>query len=80
MASDGTAKASYESPVGSYPWATMPLEETKKWRTVTIDKVENGFIVKIGCKTFVDNCWGSITQRLSEYWSDPVAAEKKYCK
>jgi hypothetical protein len=68
-----------EVSVGQSPWAIQPTVQTKKWHTVTIDKVENGFIVKVGCKTFVDNYWSSITQRLSEYWDDPIAAENKYC-
>lgn len=66
--------------VGQAPWANMPTVETKKWRTVTIDAAENGFVVIIGCKTFVETSWEKVSEKLLEYWIDPVAAEKKYCK
>ena len=53
---------------------------TKMWHQVKIDKVANGFIVEIGCKKFVDTDWDKLSKKLGEYWKDPVAAEKKYCK
>jgi hypothetical protein len=53
---------------------------TSRHHTVHIDKVDNGFIVKIGCKTFVETNWNNIFTCLCEYWDDPIAAEKKYCK
>ena len=49
-------------------------------RQVKIDKVANGFIVEIGCKKFVAENWEVLAKKLGEYWHDPVAAEKKYCK
>jgi len=59
---------------------------TPRWHTVHIDKVDNGFIVKIGCKTFVETYWNTdrdhegLAQKLFQYFDDPIAAEKKYCK
>ena len=50
------------------------------YHEVIIRKVENGFIVNIGCKTFVSESWLEIFAGLEEYWNDPIAAERKYCK
>lgn len=51
-----------------------------RWHEVKIEKVTNGFIVKIGCKTFVATSWPELSKKLGEYWADPKAAEKKYAK
>ena len=56
------------SMVGEYP------EE------VDIKKVDNGFIVIIGCKTLVAKTWKEVSDGLDLYWKDPEKAEKKYCK
>jgi len=49
-------------------------------RDVTIKKVHNGWIIKVGCVTFVETDWNKICKGLKEYWDDPVKAEKKYYK
>lgn len=48
-------------------------------RDAIIKKVTNGFIVNIGCQTFVSKDWQEISDGLTEYWKDPIAAEKKFC-
>ena len=48
------------------------------YQEVTIRKVTNGFIIHVGCKTFVSTRWGEVALGLGEYWTDPVAAERKY--
>ncbi len=58
----------------------MGTEIGGKWHEVKIEKVTNGFIVKIGCKTFVATSWHDLSKKLGEYWADPKAAEKKYVK
>jgi len=45
-----------------------------------IKQVENGFILEIGCKTFVSQDWNEISKGLAEYWEDPRKAEKKFSK
>jgi hypothetical protein len=50
------------------------------YRPVKIERVANGFIVEIGCKKFVGENWEVLAKKLGEYWKDPAAAEKKYCK
>ena len=65
----------------------MPLEcptmpdflSNEKYKEVSINKAENGFIIKVGCKTFVETSWDRAQRCLAEYWKDPVAAENKYC-
>jgi len=47
---------------------------------VRIEKVDNGFIVKVGCKTFVETSWDKVNKALDLYWKDPAKAEKRYCK
>jgi len=49
-------------------------------RTVNIDKAINGFIVRIGCSTFVAKTWAEASKGLAEYWDDPIKAERKFCK
>ena len=49
-----------------------------RWRDVTITKVANGFIVHVGCKTFVASTWAQVSDGLIDYWDDPATAEKKY--
>ena len=69
---------------GSLSWRyngqPVNIAGLSKYRTVTIDAAENGFVVIIGCKTFVETSWENVSEKLLEYWIDPVAAEKKYCK
>lgn len=47
---------------------------------VIIRKAENGFIVQVGCKTFVAKTWAEASGGLANYFKDPTAARKKYCK
>ena len=44
-----------------------------------IDKVENGFIIKVGCKIFVSRSWTEVADALGQYWDNPIAAEWKFC-
>jgi hypothetical protein len=44
-----------------------------------ISKVANGFILKIGCQTFVSRTWEEASEGLAMYWKDPIAAQRKYC-
>jgi len=48
--------------------------------TVTIEQVENGFIVRVGCKTFIGGDWGYVANGLGLYFIDPEKARKQYCK
>ena len=53
---------------------------TSRYNDTVIKKVTNGFIVVIGCQTFVSKEWKEIADGLAEYWQDPRKAEKKFCK
>lgn len=46
---------------------------------VVIEKVTNGFIIKVGCKTFVAKTWSEVSTGICEYFDDPIAARIKYC-
>ena len=47
---------------------------------VIIKKVENGFIVHVGCKTFVATNWPDVSDGIGLYFTSPDEARKKYCK
>ncbi len=49
-------------------------------KSCTIEKVANGFIIVVGCKTLVAKTWDEAARGLGEYWDNPAEAEKKYCK
>lgn len=50
------------------------------FREVRIQRVTNGFVVKVGCRTFVADNWTTVCLALQEYFTDPYAAEVKYTK
>lgn len=58
---------------------TESIQETKCY-PVGIKKADNGFIVRVGCKTFVETDWDKVQKALSEYWKDPLGAKRKWCK
>jgi hypothetical protein len=47
---------------------------------VSISRVENGFIIRVGCKTFISHSWEEVSAGLGMYFTDPVRAQKVYCK
>lgn len=55
-------------------------DATKECREVKLKKADNGFVVKVGCVEFVAHTWKEVSDALQEYWTDPMAAETKYCK
>ena len=57
--------------------ALMPIPNPQG---AEIRKVANGFIITVGCKTFVSKDWGEVATGLGEYWENPTVAEKKFCK
>lgn len=57
-----------------------PPPLVSKWHSVTIKKVNNGFIVEVGCKTFVSVRWQDVASALANYWTDPNEAERMYLK
>ena len=56
------------------PTQVSNLQEAK------IRRVANGFIITVGCKTFVSKDWDEVATGLGEYWENPAVAEKKFCK
>ncbi len=45
-----------------------------------VEPVSNGFIVRVGCGTFVFGTRKELFQAQRDYLNDPAAAEKKYCR
>lgn len=45
---------------------------------INISKADNGFIVKVGCKTLVFEQQPTMISELSRFLSDPHAVEKEY--
>jgi hypothetical protein len=58
----------------------MPTEALRPAdiRSAIIEKVRNGWIVKVGCETFVSQSWKEISEGLDLYWKDPQKAYEKY--
>lgn len=74
---DGLSTTAECAPRGAGQVANAPLPAAPNpFRTVRIDKVANGFILQIGCQTFVAKTWTEASGGLAEYYEDPVAAEK----
>jgi len=45
---------------------------------VTIRKCANGFIVTVGCSTFVAKTWVEASEGIGFYWVNPKEAQKRY--
>jgi len=65
-------------------WSTavlnQPLVPTPSLSDVTIRQVENGFLVIVGCKSFVFATYLEASKAVGEYFKNPEAAQKKYCR
>ncbi len=48
--------------------------------SVQIQRAENGFIVTVGCKTFISKDWLEVSSKLQDYWKNPRKAEKELYK
>ena len=55
-----------------------PRAVPDNFREVRIQKVINGYIIKVGCRTFIARCWTEASFALQEYFIDPSKAEAKY--
>ena len=47
---------------------------------VGIERVENGFMVAVGCKRFVGRDWDEVSFGLKMYYEDPKKAMKEYLR
>jgi len=65
-------------PIAPPPGPPQPTERLHQ--LVTIEKVTNGFIIRVGCKTFVGTNWTEVAAGLAIYWDEPAKAERMYCK
>lgn len=67
-----------EKPMGGLDGQTIPLMKDVV-RDISIRKVENGYIVTIGCKTFVCEDIERMLAGIKLYLEKPNEAEAKYC-
>lgn len=47
-------------------------------RQITIDPIANGYIIKIGCQTFVFESLISMLSRIEEYYKNPIEIEQYF--
>ena len=47
---------------------------------ININRVENGFIVRVGCKIFCFAEWVLASEALALWFKNPEEAMKQYCK
>ena len=47
---------------------------------IQINILENGFIIRIGCKAFVAKTWQEASEGLALYFDIPKEAQLKYCR
>lgn len=59
------------------PQPTQP--QLNPFQQVIIDHVENGFVIRVGCKNFVSRSLIEIFDGLNLYYKNPGEARKKYC-
>lgn len=64
----------------NYPVPTEDCHEPESSKNyeVRIQKVENGFIVEVGCKTFVLTTTEELVNNLELFYTDFEAAKKKF--
>lgn len=65
--------------IGSQWTGFVAAEPTKNSHGVSINKVENGFLIAVGCKTFVAKTFEELSEGLALYYKNPKAAQERYC-
>lgn len=60
--------------------STFYTANKPKWRDITIQRKDNGFVVLVGCKTLVFNSRESLFKAMRDYFDDPELARKKYIR
>ncbi len=62
------------------PRAGVPEQSGSHRYEANVRSVENGFILSVGCKTFIAKTWKEAYEGLEEYWDNPMKAEKKFSR
>lgn len=57
---------------------TVPSLPIKNGRTVRIHPIDNGYVVTVGCKTFVFETLEKLLDNLSAYYNNPEHVEMRY--
>lgn len=68
--------------MADYPGWTVAVEAPSVGadQAVTINRVENGYIARVGCKTFVFKTVEELNEALTLYYTDYKAAYEKYVR
>ena len=67
----------YEQP---RPMPVVDMNDTLAQYDVTIKHVHNGFIVSVGCQTFVFESFDKLAKYMAIYYDDPSEVEDKHRK
>jgi hypothetical protein len=68
----------YEVPNEGHSDVAQPRSNSNRAKQITIEQVDHGYIVKIGCQTIAIESAKKLGQKLTEYLKDPNGAEKKW--
>ena len=64
----------------SMPMPVMDMNDKLAQYDVTIKHVHNGFIVNVGCQTFVFESFDKMTTYMAMYYDDPRGTYEKHYK
>ena len=70
----------YEREEVCRPMPVMDMNDKLAQYDVTIKHVHNGFIVSVGCQTFVFESFDKLSKYMAIYYNDPRGAYEKHSK
>ena len=76
----GNEPETLEQEVGDYAGLDMPTAELDKPRTIVIEPMNYGYIVKLDCHKFAFESVDKALKYISEYLKDPQGTEEKWWK
>jgi hypothetical protein len=59
-------------------YAPTTMRSKNKMRQISIEEMDRGFIVRVGCQTFAISTKSELTTKLLEYINDPDQTEKRW--
>lgn len=58
--------------------SSVRISDQQKPRSISIEPKANGYILNIGCQTFVFESLDNMIYRIHEYYSDPLKVESHF--
>ena len=74
------ALKAYDREEDSRPMPVVDMNDKLAQYDVTIKHVHNGFIVSVGCQTFVFESFDKLAKYMAIYYDDPSEVEDKHRK